>query len=109
MRREPERFSFSARKAYNARSQPAASSRTAAGSSLGFIGGSLVVVVDAAIHHSARARRQHDEHLESLELGMLAWCHGLAATGVLQETLERRGIEWHGEGDGILLEPQVLS
>jgi len=45
----------------------------------------------------------------ALERGVLAWCHGLAATGALQESLERRGIEWHAEGDGILVDPQVVS
>ena len=44
-----------------------------------------------------------------LERGVLAWCHGLAATGVLQESLELRGIEWHDAGEGIVVDAQVLS
>ena len=53
--------------------------------------------------------RDRPRAVADVERGVLAWCHGLAAAGVLQESLERRGIEWQAEGEGIFVDPQVLE
>lgn len=67
--------------------------------------------VAARVHSLGLAGHGRDpaRAVAALERGVLAWCHGLAATGVLQESLERRGVEWHDTGEGIVVDPQVLS
>jgi hypothetical protein len=49
-----------------------------------------------------------DAHaLASLERGVVAWCHGLAADGSLEDVLTRQGVEWRQEGEGISLEMRL--
>lgn len=42
--------------------------------------------------------------LESLKQGILAWCNGLNTIGKLDQTLNRKHINWSQEGSGIHLE-----
>ena len=43
-----------------------------------------------------------EEAVTALVVSVTAWCSGLQQLGVLQEVLDRKGLEWRGPGDGVI-------
>lgn len=60
--------------------------------------GAAAVAVDLPL---AGHGRDQDRAVASLMRGVLAWCHGLEATGALEGALGDRGMRWR-PGDGEL-------
>ncbi len=51
---------------------------------------------------------QRDDAIAALQRAAAAWCHGLNLRGELPAALDRRGITWERDGDGITVEVQPL-
>jgi hypothetical protein len=52
--------------------------------------------------------RDAERAIASLTRGVQAWCHGLQAAGVLEESLRSHGIKWRDVGKDVQIEAQVV-
>jgi len=48
-----------------------------------------------------------DDAIESLKRGISAWCYGLREAGILENVLNRKGIEFIKDGESILVDIKV--
>jgi hypothetical protein len=52
--------------------------------------------------------RDPDRAVASLVRGVVAWGHGLAATGELEAALSGRGIRWQADEHDLTIAPEVV-
>jgi len=52
--------------------------------------------------------RDANRAVASLTRGVQAWCHGLRAAGVLEESLRSHGMTWRDGGNEVQIEAQIV-